>query len=122
MGILIISIILAIVFGYIINKTNNSIIEVISGVAMALSVVAVIITGLIFGVNYFGKNVIKYDMQNRKERLETLLKETESPFYSTFKDSTMVFNNNMKSIKKCNESFWLFGLQSFVSLDTIPLK
>ena len=122
MGILIISIILAIVFGYILNKTNNDVIEGISLVAMALSIMAVIITGLMFGVNYFGKNVIKYDTQNRKERIETLLKETESPFYSTFKDSSMVFNNNMKSIKKCNESFWLFGLQSFVSLDTIPLK
>ena len=122
MGILIISIILAIVFGYILNKTNNDVIEGISLVAMALSIMAVIITGLMFGVNYFGKNVIKYDMQNRKERIETLLKETESPFYSTFKDSSMVFNNNMKRIKKCNESFWLLGLQSFVSLDTIPLK
>ena len=122
MGILIISIILAIVFGYILNKTNNDVIEGISLVAMALSIMAVMITGLMFGVNYFGKNVIKYDMQNRKERIETLLKETESPFYATFKDSAMVFNNNMKSIKKCNESFWLLGLQSFVSLDTIPLK
>ena len=122
MGILIISMILTLVFGYIINKTNNNVIEGISGVAMAISIMVVIFTGLIIGINYFGKNIIKYDMQNRKERIETLLKETESPFYSTFKDSSMVFNNNMKSIKKCNESFWLFGLQSFVSLDTIPLK
>ena len=122
MGILIISIILAIVFGYIVNKSKNDMIEEISVAAMVLSIIIALITGLIFGINYFGNDVIKYDMQNRKERIETLLKETESPFYSTFKDSSMVFNNNMKSIKKCNESFWLFGLQSFVSLDTIPLK
>lgn len=122
MGILIISIILAFIFGYIVNKTNNDIIKGISVVAMALSIMAVAITGLIFGINYFGKDITKYDMQNRKERIETLLKETESPFYSTFKDSSMVFNNNMKNIKKCNESFWIYGLQSFVSLDTIQLK
>lgn len=122
MGILIISIILAIVFGYILNKTNNDVIEGISLVAMALSIMAVIITGLMFGVNYFGKNVIKYDMQNRKERIETLLKETDSPFFSTFKDSSLIFNNNMKTIEKYNESFWLYGLNSFVTVDTIPLK
>ena len=122
MGILIISIILSIVFGYIVNKINNNVIEGISCGAMTISIVIALIMGLQVGINYFGKDITKYDMQNRKERIETLLKETESPFYSTFKDSSMVFNNNMKSIKKCNESFWLFGLQSFVSLDTIPLK
>lgn len=122
MGILIISIILAFIFGYIMYKTNNSIIEGISYVIIAISFVIALIMGLRVGINYFGKDIIKYDMQNRKERIETLLKETESPFYSTFKDSSMVFNNNMKNIKKCNESFWLYGLQSFVSLDTIQLK
>lgn len=122
MGILTISIILVIVFGYIMYKTKNYIIEVNSAVAMTISIVIALTTGLVFCVNYFGKDITKYDMQNRKERIETLLKETESPFYSTFKDSSMVFNNNMKNIKKCNESFWIYGLQSFVSLDTIQLK
>ena len=41
MGILIISIILAIVFGYILNKTNNDVIEGISSGAIALSIMAV---------------------------------------------------------------------------------
>lgn len=122
MGILIISIILTIVFAYIMFKTNNSIIENVTGFWSIISGCVVLLTGLLFCVNYFGKDITKYDMQNRKERIETLLKETESPFYSTFKDSSMVFNNNMKNIKKCNESFWIYGLQSFVSLDTIQLK
>lgn len=122
MGILIISIILTIVFAYIMYKTNNSIIEGIPCVIITILFAIALIVGLQVGINYFGKDIIKYDMQNRKERIETLLKETESPFYSTFKDSSMVFNNNMKNIKKCNESFWIYGLQSFVSLDTIQLK
>lgn len=122
MGILIISIILTIVFAYIMFKTNNSIIEGIPCVIITILFAIALIMGLQVGINYFGKDIIKYDMQNRKERIETLLKETESPFYSTFKDSSMVFNNNMKNIKKCNESFWIYGLQSFVSLDTIQLK
>lgn len=122
MGILIISIILAFIFAYIMYKTNNSIIEGIPCVIITILFAIALIMGLQVGINYFGKDIIKYDMQNRKERIETLLKETESPFYSTFKDSSMVFNNNMKNIKKCNESFWIYGLQSFVSLDTIQLK
>ena len=122
MGILIISIILTIIFAYIMFKTDNTTANNFCSVIITISFVVALIMGLQVGINYIGKNIQKYEMVNRKERIETLLKETESPFYSIFKDSAMVFNNNMKSIKKSNESFWFLGLNSFVSLDTIQLK
>ena len=122
MGILIVLIVLAVIFGIVAHKTDNTIIDFVTSVISALFVVCGCVLGLVEGINFFGKDIEKYITQNRKERIETLLKETESPFYSTFKDSSLVFNNNIKANRKLNESFWTYGLGSYVEIDTITLK
>ena len=122
MGIPILSVIILIISIIIVSKNYNEVVSVVFLAFFVISGFASLITGFTTGMNYFGRNVAKYEMELRKERIETLLKETDSPFYSTFKDSSMVFNDNMKTIEKYNESFWLYGLNSFVTVDTIPLK
>ena len=122
MGILILSVIILIISIIIVSKDYNKVVSGVFLVFIVISGCASLISGLSTGANYFGRNVAKYEMELRKERIETLLKETDSPFYSTFKDSSMGFNDNMKTIEKYNESFWLYGLSSFVTVDTIPLK